>query len=624
MLADFDEEFFTGALSSGPSGGGSTGGSDSGALTSTIPDTITLDGWTYAINTEQYRNASRPTLRDGVVVGGEPSDSLFDAQGAWMRYRHSWHLGMGQVLDDLGDDEASTFRFQHGRNAVPWSRGELTVAPEVRPTTAYVAGTGTAAGIARASDSYVVVDGLAAYTASDPEGPWTAVTGLGGNPVAVSSDGATFYIGTSTNLYTLAAGATAAALLSAGNADNVAFAGNRLLVGNANTLSEVASGGARTTIEAHFQSTFRWRVIMAIGSRIYVGGYAGRRSELRTLTQTDAGIFVVSAEAAPIEPGELLLNAISTAGYGVLLTSRGVRFAQVTADGTLTYGPVISVGSTVSTGIASGAGYLWFQQVSSVTSNPVIVECDLTQFSSVLAPAYSVIGDDDSTESYNAMVYAGDSNTKKLALLNGADRQVAVYPPTARVVPQQAILRTGLIRYGTVETKVLTDIEVGFDELPAGTSVTVRVYEDNGGLLTTGTQTITDSRTLTVSLGTVSVRGCYVELEVNESSSFDTPTVRYWRMRGYPVPPPVQQWVVPIINHETVMINDAEGQEMSQSPITVRDRLVGLWSAKTPVVYREGTRAYTVRIDDFEVQPARWTGDGSYLQGLFIVRLVSA
>jgi hypothetical protein len=624
VRADFDEEFFTGVLSSGPSGGGTTGGSDSGSLTTTIPDTITLDGWTYAINTEQYRNASRPTLRDGVVVGGEPSDSLFDAQGAWMRYRHSWHLGMGQVLDDLGDDEATTFRFQHGRNAIPWRRGELTVAPEVRPTTAYVAGTGTRAGIARASNSYVVVDGLAAYTATNPEGPWSAVTGLTGNPLSVSSDGTTFYIGTASNLYTLAAGGTVATLLSAGNADNVAFAGNRLLVGNDNTLEEVAAGGTRTTIEQHFQSAFRWTVIMAIGSRIYVGGYAGRRSELRTLTQTSAGTFVVSAEAAPIEPGELLLNAISTAGYGVLLTSRGVRFAQVTADGTLTYGPIISVGTTVSTGIASGAGYLWFQQVSSVTSNAVIVECDLTQFASVLAPAYSVIGDDGSTESYGAMVYAGDSNSKQLALHNGIDRQVAMYPPAARVVAQQAIVRSGLVRFGTVETKVLSEIEVGFDELPAGASVTVRVYEDNGGQLATGTQAIADSRTMTVSLGTVSVRGCYVELEVNESATFVTPKIRYWRMRAYPVPPPVQQWVLPIINHESVIINDAEGQLMSQSPITVRDRLVGLWSAKTPVVYREGNRAYTVRIDDFEVQPARWTADGSYLQGLFIVRLVSA
>ena len=624
MLVDFNEEFFTGSLSSGPSGGGSIGGSDSGSLTTTIPDTVTLDGWTYAIDTRLYRNASRPTLRDGVVVGGEPSDSLFDAQGSWMRYRHSWHFGQGQKLDDLGDTEASTFRYQHGRNAVPWVLGELTVTPEVLADAAYDTGTGTAAGIARAGGHYVVVDGLEAFTASAPEGTWTQITGIDGNPVSVSSDGSRFYIATSANLYSMNAGLTAATLLSAGNADHVGFVANRLLIGNAASLFEVNAAGTRTLIEAHFQTLFRWTVILAIGSRIYAGGFAGQRSELRTLTTDSLGALVASAEAAPIEPGELLYNAISTAGFAILLTSRGVRFAQVTADGTLTYGALISVGSTTSRGIASGGGYAWFQQVSAVTSNPVIVEIDLTQFIAPLTPAYTVIGDDDSTVTYNAMVYGGDSNTKSLILHDGPGRRIAAYPPAVRVVAQQAIVRTGLVRFGTVEVKVLVEIEVGFDELPAGSTVTVRVYEDNGGLLTTGTQTIANSRLLTVSIGTLSVRGCYVELELNESASFDTPTVRYWRMRAYPVPPAVEQWVLPIINHESVTVNDAEGQLMSQTPLTVRDRLVGLWRSKTPVVYREGDRAYTVRIDDFEVQPARWTSDGSYLQGLFVLRLVSA
>ena len=63
-----------------------------------------------------------------------------------------------------------------------------------------------------------------------------------------------------------------------GNVDTVAFVANRLLVGNGNILYEVGSTGTRTAIVTHFQASFRWTIIFAIGSKIYVGGYAGDRS----------------------------------------------------------------------------------------------------------------------------------------------------------------------------------------------------------------------------------------------------------------------------------------------------------------------------------------------------------
>jgi hypothetical protein len=103
-----------------------------------------------------------------------------------------------------------------------------------------------------------------------------------------------------------------------------------------------------------------------------------------------------------------------------------------------------------------------------------------------------------------------------------------------------------------------------------------------------------------------------------------TPVVNHWRIRCFPVVPPVQQWVVPLILQSRVTVNDGMGQEMSMNVFEEAERIKAWWRAKQPILYREGNTATRVRIDAYEFVPVDWNDSGSFFEATMTVRLVSA
>lgn len=605
---------------------------DAGGVTVPAPRTVTLDGYQYAVETKAYKHTSRPTLRDGSAINGQADDSLFDLDGAWARYRHSWHLGAGQELDDLGDEDLSPFRYMKSYNFKPWINGQLKTTTTWSILTNAFSGTTTAAVLEVCNQHAFASNGPTSKTApsagqegdvSSADAEWDAVTGLTGDVQAAANDGVQFFIGTSSALYTLQSGATAASSLSAGNVDTVAFAANRLLVGNGNVLYEVGSGGTRTAIVTHFQASFRWTIIFAIGSKIYVGGYAGDRSELYTLAVDSAGALVRSTEAAPFQRGEVIVSAESYAGFVLLGTSYGVRFATVGADGTLTYGPLVNPYSfTLSGSIVAADGFAYAAGAVSDddgTWSTAILMMDLSRFAEPLKPAWAIVhATGDTDEYYHQLAISSDGN------LLGFDRTTAkvAVVQTNDVAYPAAYIQSGLIRFGTIEEKVLLQIDVGFDELPTGCTLKAAVYDETWTVIAFDTATAGESE-LTVGLGNTAVRGCYVELYVEMPDSTTEVIVRWWRIRGYPVVPAVQQWLLPIIATEHVTMGAGAGKKVSQDPQAIVDRLTALWESKAATSLVIGSKTYAVRVEDFEANVYKWETDGKQFQDLVVLRLVA-
>lgn len=82
-----------------------------------IPYTINLDGRTYPIDIDNYRHNGVTRFRNGVTTSGEVNDSLLNPEGAWWRYRFSWHLGAGQEIDEL--DKNSVPERYHNYHKTP-------------------------------------------------------------------------------------------------------------------------------------------------------------------------------------------------------------------------------------------------------------------------------------------------------------------------------------------------------------------------------------------------------------------------------------------------------------------------------------------------------------------------
>lgn len=588
------------------------GPSETGGTTSAPPNTVVLDGYVFPVEMRDWRSGPLDTFRDTIVANDQPSDALFNARGAWSRYRYSWHQGAGQVYGDLADT-ALPFRFLSSYGLDWTEEYQLTLA---KSTALSKAGTGSNILLQRCGDYLFMADGTKLYRTSDLTS-WTTCSDPGGTIQALSTDGTDLYVATTTVMVKYVAGATSSTAFGTavtGNCTNVAFCSNRLLLAKGNALYEVAAAGTLTPIKTHFQSAFLWTTIFNIGSRIYIGGYAGARSELHTVTTDSSGALVQSQEAAPLPMGELLRGGYSYAGGAFLLTSNGVRTANVGGDGTLSYGPLIDELGDVRCAVADGR-YLfvgWSDMGDGRSGAARLVLDDEVQ---PLLPAWG--GDVSEASASGSVTGVARLGGRTVFAVAGS----GAWAEATSSYATQGELDAGKLTFGTVEPKALTGIDVYFSALVADEIVEVRIYDEDGALIGSGSASTVGDTRLTVDLGGIEVGTVNVRLLLAGGGT-TTPTVFRWRMRAYPKAPATFQWLLPLIVGDDVIIGDGEGQLLSMNIDDVVDWIEDLYSSHRYTVLRHGSRSYSVRLENYEWRPSKWTDDGGNPQGQLVVQLI--
>jgi len=589
--------------------------SETGGVTRNVPHTVTLDGYTFVLDLTRSEISAQDTFRDNVAADTEPNDSLFNARGAWGRYQYGFHHGAGQELADLSET-ADAFRFESSVG-IRWD--ELYQATLQPSTTLARSAASSTPLLARSGDYVFMADGATLYRTSDLT-TWTAMTAPGGTIQALDTDGTDLYVATTTVMVKyVGTGTTPTAFTTpvTGDCTNVAFCSGRLLLAKGNVLYEVsATGSLGTAIKTHFQPAFRWTTIFNIGSRIYVGGFAGARSELYTLTTTDVGALVLSQEAAPLPVGELLRTGVSYAGVVVLCTNNGVRVAEVSGDGTLTYGPLITEPGDVRCAVGDGRyAFVGWSVMDGSRSGVgrLVLDTDVLP----LQPAYGTDVAEATTQ----------ANVTGVARLGGrtvfAVANSGAWVQNASTYVGQGELLSGRISFGTVEPKALIGVVATFNPLRLGEAVEVTVFDEYGVNIGTGTQATLDATTLEIDLGGETVPFCRVEIALTGPGT-TTPTLLRWRLRAYPVPPAVQQFVLALVLREQQIVNDDRGQVLHYNINAMYDWFEQLWSNRRYALLRMGGREYRVRVENFKLTPTEWTQDGSLPQGNLIVQLVAA
>ena len=581
------------------------------SLESQLPFTVTLDGRDYPIDLTEYRHNGLAKFREGVVTSSEPNDQLFNSQGAWWRYRYSWHLGAGQEIADL-DDDARPERFADSRRVDPWNRYRVCL----QPTTERVLVVAAAAISMVATSQFVYVsDGTGVKRSADLVA-WNAITGLTGTVNDMTTDGINAYIATSAGVYTvgssLAASATSTATPTTGF-DRIAFVGNRLIVGDGNIIGELKAASL-DDFYTHYQASFRWTSIFQVGSRIYVGGFAGNRSELFSITTTADGALALSAEASTFFIGELLNAALSYGGAVLLATTKGVRFATLAQDATLQYGPLIEAPGNSRCVTAEGR-FAWFGWQAIESGRAGIGRMALDEFVDVLQPPYAA---DISTDIDAAAVVAITRFGGKTLFAVSGD---GVFAPDTGY-EASGYVRSGAVTFGTVEDKSLSQIRVGFDALAQGESIQTIITDRAGLELGSQTNAADGATELTLDVSGAETNRAFVEL-VLRGNGTSTPCVQQWRLRGYPVAPGTEEWLVPLIIHSDVNVNDGQGQRMSLDPWAAVERIREKWLSGAVVLYREGTHATRVRIDNFQIATADWRDGSDWFEVTCVVRLLS-
>jgi hypothetical protein len=235
-----------------------------------------------------------------------------------------------------------------------------------------------------------------------------------------------------------------------------------------------------TAVYTHPVDNFFYTSITSSGAAIYVTGFSGGQSNIQkfTLQSTGAMPTLTSAiTAAEMPVGELVYRIAYYLGYMLIGTSKGVRVAAVSDDGSLTYGPLVFETEQPVYDFAFRDRFVWC--ATNVEGNPGLTRMDLGQPTATLAFAYAF-------DVYKDVVTG--RVTTACAFLNGTDRIAfttnhtttngAVYIESASTKIASGYLQTGFIRYNTLENKVYKLLSARFDSGNGG--LTIRsIGEDN-------------------------------------------------------------------------------------------------------------------------------------------------
>jgi hypothetical protein len=241
-----------------------------------------------------------------------------------------------------------------------------------------------------------------------------------------------------------------------------------------------------TAVYTHPVDNFVYASVTSSGAAIYCSGYSGSQSNIQKFTLTTAGAMptLTSAiTAAEMPSGELIYKIYYYLGYMMIGTSKGVRVAAVSDDGSLAYGPLVFESEQPVYDFAARDKYVWC--ATNVDGSPGTTRIDLsTQISTLVFPyAWDTYYYPESAGSRVTGRY-----TTACAFVNGTDRLAfttnysgtdgAVYIESDTDLVYQGELRTGFVRYNTLEGKIYKLLNPRVDTSNGGLSIYSIGYDD--------------------------------------------------------------------------------------------------------------------------------------------------
>lgn len=584
----------------------------------TIPNTIKLANHTYALDLKSYKRSSASPFRDSTVSTNQFDDSLFNTEGAWFRYGYDYSYGAGQLNYDLGADTDQK-RFLNSVGIDIWDDGLKLLHKTDLVSSATLPITHGTVFIAVTDTCVFVADSLAIYKSTNLS-TWTLITpstGSLGTINSLASDGSSCWVATSTALWQILSGTSVATFRVASIYDSIWVVGNYLLASAANILYRIpASPYTGVVVETHYQSTFVWKTAFAVGSKIFVGGSSGARSEIYGFTINSSGGLVLGAEVTSLSYGEIINFVLSHVGIVVLCTNRGIRIGNVGADGSISYGPLIDTPGPVSSAQADGK-YVWFNWSNIDNTKSGAGRINIATTVNALEPAYATDVYSDAGVDCSAVGRFLDR-----IVLGITNQGIAVESATEYVA--EGVLNSSDIYFGTIEPKTIMDSFITSDPLVSGTSCKISIFDEFSVVPLNELSMIA----VGLSSGIVELNGemstfFKVRLNLNTTISSVTPKVKKWRIRAYPVPPAVENIILPILLYSKTVINDASGQIFSLNTQEEFNYLKTLWSEKQPVTYFEGESSIRVRIEAFEFSTDAWQDIHGLFEGILVLKLTT-
>ena len=224
-----------------------------------------------------------------------------------------------------------------------------------------------------------------------------------------------------------------------------------------------------TAVYSHNDVDHVFTSITSSGAAIYIAGYSGIQSNIYkfTLENTGAMPTLTSAiTAAELPVGERCFKISYYLGYMAIGTSKGMRVAQTSdQDGSIAYGPLLFESDQPVYDFAFRDKYIW--ATTGVDGQVGLTRINLgTEIAQlVFAYAWDLYDPADTLGHYTTTcAFMGD--TDRLAFCNaGNASNGTVYVQSASVLMATGYIRTGFIRYNTLENKIFKLVQPRIDTL---------------------------------------------------------------------------------------------------------------------------------------------------------------
>jgi hypothetical protein len=428
-----------------------------------------------------YRRVTAQYRKQQIDQSREPGEQTLT--GWWLRSQSSFHLGAGIKFFEPIQEESLRFQYTESKGVDVWTRGQATL---LNDTASFYAGAAPAQLIGLndgTNDCIYVTDGSALKKITTG-GTSTTITQAGtpSTIYSLTTDGSNYYFINGTKIHKGSVGATPADSeiynTPSVTRATIRYVKQRLLVAIGNVLYELnanATGSAAlpTALYTHPNANWIWSSIAEGPQAIYVSGYDpnGTSSSvfkitLDPTTPNSLGFPTLSVPTVIIDmpEGERINDFDVYLGvYAVLATNLGFRVGIADTAGDVQYGPLL-FNQAACNAIAFRDNYAYLS--SKIDGEAGLVRVDLS--STILANslffpwAWDLVAAGTTTTADQVAFFG---NSDRAAFTNGNN----TWAESTTSLVAEGYLRTGYIRYNTLETKIFKLIQA-------------RVSTVNGGL----------------------------------------------------------------------------------------------------------------------------------------------
>jgi len=418
--------------------------------------------------------------------------------GWWLRSQSSFHLGAGIKFFEPQQEESLRFQYTESKGLDVWTRGQATL---LYDTASFYAGAAPAQLIGvndGTNDCIFVTDGTALKKITTG-GTNTTISqaGTASTIFSLTTDGSNYYFINGTHVHKGSVGASPADAeiyaAAATTRATIRFVKQRLILAKENVLYELnanATGAAAlpTALYTHPNANWVWSSIAEGPQAIYVSGYDPNG--------TSSAVFKITLDAAvPNTLGFPTLNTptviidmpngerindfdVYLGVYAVLATSAGFRVGVSDNNGDIQYGPVLFDDAPCNA-IAFKDRFAYLTTL--VDGAAGLVRVDLSTIvlaNSLFFPwAWDLVATGTTT---TASQIAFFGNSDRIAFTNGNNTWAE---STTNLVPS-GYLRTGYIRYNTLEAKIFKLMQARVDTTNGG--VTIQSVDASNNFYTIG------------------------------------------------------------------------------------------------------------------------------------------